>query len=274
MTPDDPAWARTVTASKAAAILGLSPWASPWLTWCRMKGIADPDTNNAGAKQRGHDLEGAVLDWWLRDTGCEEHARQYTHWCGDWACATPDMVAYDGDDLVLVEAKTDRESYGWDELPAHYQVQGLFQLGCEPAAVRVEFPTLHAGLDFRTYTVERDQQLVDAVMARCRDFYDSLDDDEPPDLSGDACEYDAIRKLHPNIDKQTSFNLTADLAWEYVATDAATKRVKGLKAQVLAAMGRAQYATFSGVRVARRQPASSGVALYCTATPADIEGLI
>lgn len=274
MTPDDPNWARTVTASKASAILGLSPWASPWLMWCRMKGLADPDTDNVVAKQRGHDLENAVLDWWLRENGAFDRGRQRTFWHEDWACATPDMVAFDDKDVILVEAKTDRGSYGWDVLPAHYQAQGLFQLGCEPYAARVEFPVLHAGLDFRTYVVERDQELVDAVMAKCRDFYDSLDADEPPDLSGDACEYDVIRKMHPDIDKQAGADIPADLAWEYVATNAATKRIKGLKAQVLEAMGRAQYATFNGVRIARRQPASTGVTLYCTTTPADIEGLI
>ena len=54
-------WARKMTASKVAAVLGLSKWASPYSMWLRMKGLDPDDENrNAADKARDHYLEDDV----------------------------------------------------------------------------------------------------------------------------------------------------------------------------------------------------------------------
>ena len=65
-TPPEPGtarWSALVTASKVAAIVGASPWDSPWSMWHRMSGDLAPDPDNA-ARLRGRLLEPAVLAWW------------------------------------------------------------------------------------------------------------------------------------------------------------------------------------------------------------------
>ena len=43
MEPGSASWLRQVTASKVAAILGVSPWHSPLSMWRLMKGLDEPE---------------------------------------------------------------------------------------------------------------------------------------------------------------------------------------------------------------------------------------
>ena len=81
--PGSPEWARLVTASKVAGILGISPWDSQYKVWCVMAGLIPPDPENE-AMRRGNMLEDAILNWWLADhPAAIELGRQVT-------CQIPD----------------------------------------------------------------------------------------------------------------------------------------------------------------------------------------
>ena len=58
--PGSREWHRLITASKVPAILGLSPWQSPYSLWMQMSGRIDatPETTTT---RRGHYLEAGVL---------------------------------------------------------------------------------------------------------------------------------------------------------------------------------------------------------------------
>lgn len=59
-------WAQRMTASKVAAVLGVSKWESPYSMWLRMKGLVPADDGrNANDKARGHYLEDGVVRWWI-----------------------------------------------------------------------------------------------------------------------------------------------------------------------------------------------------------------
>lgn len=277
LAPGSPEWARVVTASKVAGILGLSPWDSPLTTWMKMRGeLPTDDGTNAAAKSRGHYLESGVIAWW-RDQHPGVTGTEQAHLSmGSWGAATPDLA---GDDdghgnAYVMDAKTAASDDDWgDEPPAYYLAQSLWQLACKPEA-QVAYVAVLFGrpqLAFREFVIERDDALIASVVERCKAFYDSLtDDDARPALSGMTCEYDAIRKAHPDIDKGERADIDPDLAAEYLAAQAASKNLKGLQARVLDQMGRAQYGVVGDIRVARRQPSGQAVALYCTATPADL----
>lgn len=285
MTPGSPEWARTVTASKVAGILGLSPWDSPLTTWLKMRGdLPSDDGSNADAKSRGHYLEAGVISWWKDqhpDLG-EVHEQQHlelwdTAADAQWGAATPDLI---GDDdgrgrPFVMDAKTAASDDDWDdEPPAYYLAQSLWQLACYPEAEFAYIAVLFGrpNLAFREFVIERDDALIASVVDRCRAFYDSLaDEDARPALSGMTCEYDAIRKAHPDIDKGERADIDGDLAAEYLAAHAASKNLKGLQARVLDQMGRAQYGVVGDIRIARRQPSGEAVALYCTAKPTDLK---
>lgn len=281
MKPGSPEWARLVTASKVAAIVGLSPWDSPLTMWHKMRGdLPSDDGSNAGAKARGHYLEDGILAWWADRPGEPRSiaTKQAQHALGDWAMATPDALGYVGETTVLVEVKTDAKASEWlgytdageivEQVPAHYAVQALWQLACAPDAERVYFPVLHRYLDMREYTVDRDEATIGALVAHCHDFYDSLSRDTPPDLSGMACEYAVVRRINADIDRDATVVLPDDLIADYLADAAHEARADGTKARVLALMGRARLAKDSADRIiARRQGSRGGVSLVRVADP-------
>lgn len=276
--PGAPEWCALVTASKVPALLGLSPWDSPLSMWLKMAGRA-PWDEESQAMRRGNMLENAVLDWWLADhPEASEMERQPWHQLPDetWCGATPDMrVIGSTGEVEFVDAKTttDDEDAWWDGPPAHYLTSSMWQLAMAPHVKRVHLAVLFGRrLTLRSFTVERDDELCGALIDRAREFYLSLAADEPPPLSGMACEYDAIRKAHPDIDRGEAATLPPDLVDEYVTAYRASKSLKAIQARVLDVMGRAQYATDdAGNRIARRQPAGEGVALYFAARTPDTE---
>jgi predicted phage-related endonuclease len=278
--PGSPEWCALVTASKVPALLGLSPWGSPLSMWLKMAGRA-PWDEESQAMRRGNMLENAVLDWWLADNEwAVEMQRQWWYQLQDedWCGATPDTVVTNTvtSEVEFVDAKTttDDEEAWWDGPPAHYLTSSMWQLAMAPHVQRVHLAVLFGRrLTLRTFTVERDDELCGLLIDRAREFYLSLAADEPPPLSGMPCEYDAIRKAHPEIDRGESVTLPTELVEEYVAAYRASKSLRALQARVLDHMKRAQYAADEhGNRIARRQPSKDGVALYFAAkTPATEE---
>ncbi len=161
--PGSREWNRLITASKVPAILGISPWQSPYSLWMQMAGRLDggPDT---ATTRRGHYLEPAILEWW-------EDARpgrvfSTGLWVSTipWGGATLDGLGYvdDLDTCVIVEVKSAAYRDGWgspgtDEIPAHYLAQVQWQLAMCPDAERAYVAVLFGqGFEFAEYVVERD----------------------------------------------------------------------------------------------------------------------
>ena len=277
LTVGSPAWCRLVTASKVSGILGLSPRDSPLRTWHVMAGnLPSDDGNNADAKARGHYLESGCLAWWLdQKPGRSFIGSQVTHMLGDWAAATPDADAYDGEDYVLVDAKTAADDDHWTdtEPPAYYVASSLWQLACEPKAKRVHLAVLFGRprLSFREYVIERDNALIAGLIDECRTFYDTVQAGQEPGLSDMACDYDVIRTVHPDIDRDGIAYLDDDLVRDFLTDAAHEKRAPLTKAAVLAAMGTARLAKDSlGRTVARRQPKGDAATLVRVAPPIDL----
>jgi len=271
--PGSTDWYALMSASKVAAVLGVSPWESPRSLWHKMRGDILPEAQTK-VQARGHYLEAGVLAWW-RDqhdlTSCETQVYVTKD---EWACATLDALATDAHgNTIVVEVKTAARADEWgtpgtDEIPAYYAAQVMWQLALVPdaqfAAVAV---LLGPGLDLCEYVVPRDEGLIGAITDRCRDFYDSLSGDEPPDLDDSVATFLTIKAIHPDIDPGAEVELTIEHAAEFLdsgdAERAAVKRARAAKTVVLDALGDAQYGVCEGLRVARRQPSSNGSpALY------------
>lgn len=295
LTPGSAEWLRIVTASKVAAILGLSPWESPRSLWLRMHGDLPADEGNNDTR-RGMYLEPAILAWWrdqkpgiltdwqeqptfrlarVNDSGVSLGAEPD----GVWAAATPDAscsITDGGEDIsVLVEAKSTAQE--WDDLPAYYLTQVIWQMHVS-GIHRCHVPVIGPRLTFTEYVVDYAEYADDAAMIerRCREFYDSLATDAPPPLDDSVATYEAVRKVHPDIERGEAVELDrkqakALIEWtdELKATEKATRLAKST---VIDLMGRAQYATHNGVRIARRQASKHGVTFVVTASPSDLTG--
>lgn len=278
LSPGSPEWTKRITASKVAAILGVSPWESPRSVWHAMRGdTTRPETNEV--QRRGHYLEPAILAWW-RDQHDPFHWReQPVYTLGDWAAATPDAHVENKDvGPALVEAKSAAYDDEWgdpgtDAIPAYYLAQCYWQMHVS-GVHRCYVPIITSRLRFAEYVVDYEPAIGADLERRMRAFYDTLDADEPPPLDDTVATFEAVRKVHADIDRGESVELTREQADDLVTfkhlADETERSLRLAKSAVIEAMGKAQYAEHNGVRIARRQPRGESVTFVVVGKPADL----
>lgn len=273
LTPGSAEWARRVSPSKAAAILGQSPWDSQRAIYHMMRGEA-PWPAETDAMERGNLCESAVLTWWRKHHDHTQWREQVTLTIGDWLVATPDAICVSDGEHVLVQAKTtgsqmdDWGDPGTDAVPTHVLIQVYLEMEvarrCGIPVVRAHVPVLGGYRNlFTDYVVQYDPDHGAALMDHMEAWRDLLAAGDPPPLDDTVSTYEAVRRVHPDIDAKAAVEVTRAQAVELLQAvtclTASEARARLAKATVLDAMGRANYATCGGVKVARRQPRGDGV---------------
>lgn len=279
--PGTPQWQRKVTASKVAAIVGLSPWDSPRSVWHLLRGeIPSDDGRNRAAKSRGQYLENGILDWWQAQHPERSAGRRQHHaTLGDWAAATPDLYsvyAVDGEgrrhrDPVVIDAKTSRDDDEWgapgtDEVPAYYTAQMQWQMHVTGSR-RGYIALLTSRLDLREYVIEYDAPTAVGLERICHEFWESTRYPfaSPPPLDSSVATFQTLKRLHPDIDTDGSVELDGATAREFVAATTGLKAAEAAdriaRSTVLDLMGNARIATYDGAVIARRQPNKYGTSL-------------
>lgn len=215
-------WRRSgIGASDIGALLGISPWASPWSVWADKLGLLpDDQLDDDDPREFGRRAEAMVGPWFTDKTGLALAGEQMwlTHKTEPWMLATPDAVVvepgtgdtfYDwtGEHPALggLEIKTD---FGkpWDEIPAHYQAQGQWQMAVA-GWERVWFAVLH-GRRFRVYELARDQADIDYMTERARAFWhDHVLAGQPPEVDGSDATAHVLAVLYPEADKGATVEL-------------------------------------------------------------------
>lgn len=277
--PGSDEWLQLITASKVAAILGLSPWESPFSLWHRMNGTV-PGQGTSPAKERGHYLEPAIAQWF---------ADQHPEWNVVYApglylaagnerhAASPDGLLHAssaGKASAALEVKTAARDDEWgragtDEVPIYYRAQALWQAYVLDVP-RVHFAVLTSYLEFREYVVERDEEDLALIHQAVEAFLTSLDEGRPPLVDGSTATYEVVRRLHPEIDRELDVDVDPDLfaAWVEArrAAEEASDNQRHTAALLMEQMGSARRGLIDGVAVVRRQ-AKTGGSPYLTQIP-------
>lgn len=273
--PGTPEWAAVrsglvVTATEAAAIVGLSPWRSPLSLWHEKAGTVSAETVVPTAAMRW----GTRLEPVIADAFAEGHPELLVHETGtwanlarDWQRATPDRIitSPDGRPPALLEIKTSRYGDGWgktgtDHVPVTYRCQVVWQLdtlGLDVAHVAV----LVAGQDYREYTIRRDEDEAVFLREAAAAFLDSVRAGTPPPVDGHPATYRTVQLLPSAVD-DTAADIAPDVAETYRRALAASRRAEEDKraaaAVVLSAMGTARRAECAGRKVATRATRDDG----------------
>lgn len=281
LTPGSPEWLRVVSASKVPAILGVSPWESPFSMWHHMRGEG-VRAEGSQPQKRGQFLENGVLDWFFAEhPELTQTARQVRFDLDDWAIATVDATATSDDGLTIVECKTTTSMDEWGEpgtdvIPAHYAAQVFFQLalsGARGAWVTVLGPFMRR----EDYYVPSNPEIQADLIERARAFYESLSLETPPPLDDHVATVEVLRQMHPDIERGETAEIPALLAADWLEAKAAIEDAqaaeRAARAQILDTAKRAQFITTpDGRRVARRQAGKYGVNLIATAKHSDLIG--
>src|SRR6266550_3924413 len=182
-TPEWLAARRTgIGGSDAPAVLGLSPWRTPFEVWAEKTGdLAVDEREPNEAMNWGTILERAILNEYSLRSGVETvEVGLLRHPDNPWLICSPDAVAGGR----IVEIKTTRSASGWgdqgtDEIPLHYLVQVHHNLIVSGAAL-ADVAVLIAGSDFRLYHVEPDLTLHAQILDQEAAFWASVQALEPP----------------------------------------------------------------------------------------------
>lgn len=210
-------------ASEAAAALGVSPYQTPIELWQRKLGIM-PDQDESEAMRWGSLLEPIILAEYQRRTGRRVVAEQEFLRHPGYPCLTATLDAR-CEDGRLVEVKT---ASAWarewgeestDEVPEPYLVQVAHQFAVTGAMV-ADVVVLIGGQRLLTYTVERNEVLVDHVVRRGLEFWGHVEARTPPTWG--RLDPRALAVLHPEC--------TGEAPWSPDDADAAARLVEQYEA--------------------------------------------
>ncbi len=169
-------------ASESAAVMGASPWLTPYQLWLAKTGRHE--TTVTPAMQRGTDLEPRARSAYEEQTGLVMQPLVLE--AGEYS-ASLDGMTLEGDLVLEIKCPVRGcDSDLWQQtvagqVPMHYRIQVQHQLmvsGSQTAHLWV-----FDGAKGVLVTIERDEALIEAIKATWDRFQPHLDSDTPPALS-------------------------------------------------------------------------------------------
>lgn len=180
---------QSIGGSDAAAAVNLSPYTSPYKLWLEKTGQRAPDDLSTNDFVHfGNVLEDVVATEFTRRTGKRtiRHRGTLVHPDHSWMTAHIDRRIIGGSRREGLECKTASQwaAKEWgeegDQIPIQYLVQVMHYLavtGWDAWHVAV----LIAGNDFRTFCIERDEDMITDLIQRESEFWDCVIKRTPPD---------------------------------------------------------------------------------------------
>lgn len=271
-------------ASEIAAVMGISPYDSPFSLWWRKHMEWDIEANDE--MRVGTYLEPTIADWFAEHGDPLENliirpAGLYRHADRPWQLATPDRLIYlpcdkcggegllgdlvaglyscgcadgtTGDLMALLECKW--VAYSWDgwgedgtgEVPVHYRAQVLWQM--DVMGVDEVFVCALGPGGFRIYRVQRDERDLMMMREAGRRFMQSLADGEPPDVDDHSATLPMVRRVNAAIEDREQ-EIPGPIATGFIRARRfkalADKVSRRYAAELRAHMGTAKKATYDG----------------------------
>ena len=193
--------------SEVAALVGLSPFASPMSVWASKTGLTG-DIEDNEYMEFGRRAEPMIAPWFTDRTGLAiigaqtqcEHPDNPTHRCTVDGFVVEDDRATIAQALGVAEIKTTGDD--WTEIPDAYQCQGQWQMWVT-GTHHCWFPTLH-GRKFRIHEMPRDDRAIA--------LQQTFDKKDPDHLSPAQCDTERPNALdHRPSNSQPAYK--AGLDW-------------------------------------------------------------
>ena len=257
-------WRRSgLGGSDVAAVLGLSPWSSPYSLWAEKVGLIPRDPSSSEAQEAGKMLEAAIGPWFTARTGLGVYGEQNRceHPGQPWMrCTIDGIVAEHGRAVGVAEWKVTQDTpESWAEkVPDYYACQATWNM-LVTGTTRCWFGVLHTAfgrLRFRTYEFTLDESDAKFVQARCEKFWtEHVVTGEPPEIDAHEATTEALTAMWPEATGGTEApaELQAALVqreqWKQTRATA-DEQVQRIDNWVRSVLGDAELLTIGGEKAA------------------------
>ena len=250
--------------SEVGAILGLSQYESAYSLWAKRTDKIQTEFVDNWSVRFGKAFELPILELWAEQNPEWEvfTTGTYADVENPYLRANPDAFAKHRDtgELIIIEIKTAR--YAWLETPPAYSAQLLHYLDVFGFArgVLVAVAGWNWWEEWLTYS-EFEAGAQREALSR---FWSCVVNDTAPDFDGSDATYDAVRKMHPDIDDDLEIEIDGlHTVWNLTEKfDQAKAELTKAKSEVLELMGNAKHAYIEHegekIRVASRQARGMG----------------
>lgn len=263
LAPGTAEWWTKYSASKVAAICGLSKWDTERSIYDGITGVVPPQPQT-DVQGRGHEFEPLIrgwfsnmhLDWTIEETSTWQHSLR------DWQTADPDGIITLPDGTVeLLEIKTADDIHSWgDEVPIGYLVQVMWQMDVIGArrthlAACGPFELFHRRP--KVFVIDYDARDAAVLRERVLKFQARVEAGDQPaaDHSRD-CDRLSVRYAETSIVDDPGVDVPAEIAVPYLEAFAAEAAValekKRTGSVLLEYLGSSKKATFNGHTIASR----------------------
>lgn len=186
--------------SDAAAVVGLNAYVSPFALWAEKTGRLPGFEGNL-ATEVGTYLEEFVAQKFAQETG-KKVRKSNQSWFNDqypWAIANIDreIVGEDAGLEIKTTSELNLKKFKGGEYPANYYVQIVHYLAVT-GKQRWYLAVLIGNREFKWFTIERDEDEINALMDAERTFKMYVDNDTPPQPDGASSTADTLFTMYPN----------------------------------------------------------------------------
>jgi len=193
--------------SDVAAILGFSPWRSPFSVWADKTGRTPIDEQGNEFTHWGTIMEPILAGEFQNVTGKKVFRQNKTFYVPEHpflrANIDRDIAGEPG--FLEIKTATEYKSSEWQDdkvpIPYQFQVQHYMHVLNRPY---VYFAYLVGGHAFGFKRVDRDQASIDQFEPMLIDWWEKhIINDEPPEVDGTDATTSALRALYPDDDGDT-----------------------------------------------------------------------
>lgn len=189
---------KSIGGSDAAGIIGLSSYSSPYSIWANKTGRL-PDGEDNESMRIGRDLEAYVAKRWEEVTGKTVRRNNALLINSQYPFAHADIDRVVLGEKAGLECKTTstlniKQFHGID-FPEKYYVQCVHYLAVT-GYDRWYLAVLVLGKGFYTFTLERNEDEIHALMKAEKEFWDLVESDTPPTLDGSDCTSEALQSIY------------------------------------------------------------------------------
>lgn len=189
---------RGIGGSDAAAVVGLSKWATPYTVWCDKTGRL-PDKEDSEAMRQGRDLEDYVARRWMEATGKTVRRDNAIIRNEQYPFAHANIDRSVVGERAGLECKTtsalNLKTFRGMEFPEQYYAQCVHYLAVT-GYDRWYLAVLVLGREFLTFVLERDEAEIDALMGAEADFWRYVETDTAPPIGGTEADGEAVATVY------------------------------------------------------------------------------